>query len=807
MARVSRFVPSRSAGLLSECQKIAAERFPGFLKMVFDKADDHLFDIANKADNSRRQTIFFDAMRELRLKRTALESGFMDNLKKEFQSSLDLSNDTHKTSTKTLSLELSLVAHDDVEETLAVTNFIESIRTRCKEELFALDQRMQHLLSDPDFEPNHNPFGPHTIGNAFRTTCQQLESGIEVKLTMFKLFDKLANTGINSLYRDLNQHLIRQDVLPKLMPSVHRHGDRGGKTRVIIETEDSQTEATGPDVFSTLQQLMLTQPNPSGFIAGGQRPVGGNMGANPSHFQPGFVGGNARLTGPGGSMNAGAAHYATPDGGPAASGGGGSSQAAVTTSHFVNSLTQLQHGNSAAFDGAMQPFSGEIFQAGNANVLHTLRSNGFANDLNQTDNLTLDIVSILFDYILDDPAIPDAMKALIGRLQIPILKVALMDKELFSKKSHPARRLLDGLAEAALGWSETSPQQDDLYQVVEGIVKEIVGEFDSDMSLFSVLLERLDTFLQEDARTARQRAEESARSLHARERIVVAKMTVDDAVNARLGQSEVRTFIRQFVLDYWRQLLIVTHVEAGADSPEWQRQLGVVDDLVWSVQPKATPGDRKALTEKLPQLVKQLKLGMKALEMEPAICSKFLTMLASVHVVSVKQVEEATLAERRVTAQAAAPEPTLPPPAAASEEEFVKQALGRLFERKAIDTTELDIDLTAFASAESAEDDSPADAVDEFFDLVMTLDLGDWVEFTSSDGAVTRARFTWISPATGRYLFTTRQGHKALDLTMAGLAALFRAGDARKIDAQPDPIFDRAIGELMERLEQQSTAH
>ena len=69
-----------------------------------------------------------------------------------------------------------------------------------------------------------------------------------------------------------------------------------------------------------------------------------------------------------------------------------------------------------------------------------------------------------------------------------------------------------------------------------------------------------------------------------------------------------------------------------------------------------------------------------------------------------------------------------------------------------------------------------------------------------------RARFTWISPSTGRYLFTMRQGEKALDTTLTRLADQFARGVARRIETQPDPIFDRAIGDLMERLENEQAA-
>jgi len=397
------------------------------------------------------------------------------------------------------------------------------------------------------------------------------------------------------------------------------------------------------------------------------------------------------------------------------------------------------------------------------------------------------------------------MKALIGRLQIPMLKVALLDKALFSKKTHPARRLLDRLAAAAVGWSEIQRSHDGLYEVIDKLVRKITDEFDDDISLFEYALADLEKFLAQERDEAEQRAEESTRSLRTREQIVLAKMTVDDAINERIGNFEVREFIRQFLVDYWRQLLIITNIEHGVESEIWHDQLRTVDDLVLSVQDKATPQDRKALTDKLPQLLKNIKRGMMTLEMDPKVCSKFMSMLASVHVVSVKHTEEVGMAERHLFQEPRHDERLTP--ADESNEEFINQGLARLFEREGIDTEELDLDLSAFddtlAEAEPDPENLSPDIM-AFVNQVTELDLGDWVEFDNADGSTMRARFTWISPATGRYLFTTRQGRKAIDTTLTGLADQFARGIAHRVDTKADPIFDRAIGDLMAKLESQT---
>ena len=54
-----------------------------------------------------------------------------------------------------------------------------------------------------------------------------------------------------------------------------------------------------------------------------------------------------------------------------------------------------------------------------------------------SENQVIDIISMLFDFFFDDQTLPDPIKVLIGRLQIPILKVAILDASFFNHKKHP----------------------------------------------------------------------------------------------------------------------------------------------------------------------------------------------------------------------------------------------------------------------------------------------------------------------------------------------------------------------------------
>ncbi|MBK8958856.1 MAG: DUF1631 family protein [Proteobacteria bacterium] len=78
------------------------------------------------------------------------------------------------------------------------------------------------------------------------------------------------------------------------------------------------------------------------------------------------------------------------------------------------------------------------------------------------------------------------------------------------------------------------------------------------------------------------------------------------------------------------------------------------------------------------------------------------------------------------------------------------------------------------------------------------------MEFTDAAGSVERGRFTWISPTTGRYLFTNRQGDMMRDATLIDLAQQLKEQRAVIIRAEADPLFDRVLGELIDKLEAQT---
>ena len=717
------------ARVLKECRDIAARRLEQHIARMMEKVDDALFSRAEKAESNSIQTRYFDAMREMRIIRKDIEESFIEEFRKRF----DAGTPRQAGSSEALSLDwesggdsdLSLVESDDLEEDLAVTNMVNKLRGTCTQSMYALDRRIGLLIRDPELERWFNPLGPECICNAFKTATKHIETGIEIRLVVLKLFDQHVVNQIDALYKEINQHLVSRGVMPEVRATVRRNPNG---------------------------------PAAGGYAGGGAAPVDGAC------AEPGFAGGVAGSAGmPGGVAGGGV------PGGYADNGAGGGWQ------QPIHALTYLQQGSLPAPLPGMEYSAEHIDQggltSGTVNILHGIKQSGLAQGFGQVGDMTIDIVALLFDHILEDPNIPDALRALIGRLQIPMLKVALLDRNFFARKSHPARQLLNRLSTTAISWSEDKGTDDPLFRRIESLVQTILDDFEDDVSLFERLLADFDDFMVREEQQAQRRAEYSARVMEGQERLQIAKSTTLEEITPRVDDSGNLDFVRRFVSSHWKNLLFVTCARHGKDSEAWKQAVATMDDLIWSVKPKRTAEDRRRLVALQPGLLARLREGMERLSLPATERDDFIARLVRAH-------------GRTAAADAGQPDASAP---VSVQTEELQRFSGKVIEETA---SEEDVPVEAINEPPPAADEDCPDIDDQHTATAAGLETGTWVEFLDDDDTPMRAKLSWISPITGTYLFTDRQGLKAGNLTVAALAQRFRCGKARIING---PLLDQAV--------------
>ncbi len=408
------------------------------------------------------------------------------------------------------------------------------------------------------------------------------------------------------------------------------------------------------------------------------------------------------------------------------------------------------------------------------NVVKGIKAAPQSASLGTIDAMTIDIVSMLFDYIFEDRQIPLSVKASLGRLQIPVLKVALLDRNFFSSKSHPARRLIDGLAECAMGVDEANAGGSGVIALVESVVHAVLAEFDTDLELFQAQLARVEAFVAERQRAEDAVVERSARLVEQREREEVARALAEDEVEACLAASPwanapVRTMLRAT----WVSALVHARCTEGEASRSWPALVETMKELVWSVEPKAAADDRKRMVAVLPAMLKQLIEGMRRGGLDEPGRSAFLGELVDCHAAAV-----------RSGLRGLAVVPEAPAPVAVPERPSIAREL--------LPVGDIRVQEIRLRSAGKSRNVFTRTGV------WTNLQRGTWVEFSGAGGA-SRARLTWISPNKGVYLFTNPLScAAAVSISPDALAEQMRVGEARILDDAP--LVERAVDSMLASL-------
>jgi hypothetical protein len=721
--------------LLHACRNQAIEAVCHAWQEKNTQVEDSLLANADQSPTLETRNLYYAAQGIVHNRGDALTLALRKHFIETFESRIRASG-TGRNETKSgaLSMELALVDEEDFEQSLALGKAVARLQLDSVEELAALDQRISALMQDPQAKDERNPLGAKAICQAFLAACEQLEIGSQIQLVLLQQFGLRIATYLPKIYQRLNQFLVSKDILPSIRVGLAEHKSR--PRHASVKTGVTQTENIDQqDIFALLLQQLI------GNAASG---LGGSGGTLPQ--LPGSV---------------------------------SATSSASQIAGLVNSLTQLQHGVVGTVSlGNVPGFDTGLLQSGSVNILRDIRSAGLVNMDNQVDAFTIDIVAMLFDYIFDDRTIPDRLKALIGRLQIPVLKVAMLDKQFFSKKSHPARRLLDEIAAASIGWQETDGYNAQLFLKLDSIVHTILADFSEDVAIFATLLDELLEFLAAHQAQAESAVEQSAQNIEAAERAEIAKVVVSDEIRRVTENLQLPDVIREFLNGPWKAVLSHAFTDQGEQSQVWQSSLKTMQDLVWSVTPKRNTEDRLSLVVMLPDLLKHLREGMNSIQIDPKEREIVFSRLVTCHASAVKAGLQ--LQQELQSGDLSTPE-------------FTENHTPEIVESAEINTPQP-------AATERFELDAADDMIeDEYTDLARSLKKGDWLEFYHDDTDMRLARLSWVSSMRGIYLFTNNEGMDALTIALPRLAARLRNNEARLIEASP--LTERAVEKLIHRLQ------
>jgi hypothetical protein len=560
---------------------------------------------------------------------------------------------------------LSLVDEVSVDSSTVVDRHANKVAGLIEQSVSDLNVIVGALLGRPSLRTSENPLGPYVYMRALMSAAEDTDLGKETFASLLALFEKPLAEELGKVARQLLEHFARHGVDVRAIR----------RSMAIPRTSWSATQVGGNTLMG------------GNTLTGGNTLMGGNT--RPGALGGSFAGGrDTTIEGPATSVQAGAAGAAgggssgntafrntaiggsgsgsTSGGGRAGGGASGLLSASEATEFLGGLLTQLQS-NARASRQQSQPAggpaprqllqsigefqqqdlqglaSGADFSAMPApEAVAAIRQELIAKSTRTVDKLTIELVGMLFDHVMQDKQVPAEIKARLSRLQFPVLKAALVDAAFFASSAHPARRLIDRIASTSAGWEPYGDDNQRYLKEIDRLVTDILRNFESDVGVFERVYGEFDKFVSDILPEDNDPVARAKKALEAAEKHEV--LTINTTIQVRRAFERVflEPYMREFLLGPWVKVLVAAAVRNDVQPGFAKAFRDVIHELVWSVQPKASNEDRSRLVKLIPGMVRVVRDGLALINMPERERDEFLKHLMESHAMAVKPVDQAT---------------------------------------------------------------------------------------------------------------------------------------------------------------------
>jgi hypothetical protein len=649
---------------------------------------------------------------------------------------------------------LQLVDTEELELNIATTKAIQRAEAEHKEALLHIELRLEELALLWEGRLNPSCLHPQALYKPFQDALQGLDLQIQAKVLLCGLLDERLAPRLKGLYGHLNGVLADAGILSqdRALKRAIRARESTAAARATPKHHQPPLDAVSTGEFfapvDTSQWANLPEPE---VTPAAQR---GQAAANPYAPDAESLGALSNYL-----------HSGAPAGGAAPGIAGVVPSLKTVNLTVVEALTRVQR---QAAQGEALMDAGSIKDE----LSHSLAEAeaGAAEDLDwevsKEEEKIIDFVNQIFQAILNDEVLSDALKALMSRLQIPIIKLALLDFAFFQHPQHPARELLNTMTTLGVGIED---KQEPLFKKLQSIVGRICDDFDTDISTFEEALRQLRRIDLLESEQARENEIETQREALAKAQRSAAKRAVVSTLNRHIKERDLPDEAMQFILKCWAPYMGMIYLREGTESESWAQSVFALRRIIEAAQPERTQIEIEGIIGSAEQFFRQIKDQLTRSSLfhegqEGIIASAKDWFKDLVHKVSSRRAEPTGEADTE------APEELAPPP------------------------------LEELLPPEEEAPDEQAQVLDRLLESIPAeVKPGAWFEiYRGESRSRRRLKLSAILEDTGQLLFAERTGQGALEVDLEDFLCDLREGRSKLID--DNHRFDRALCMVIDNI-------
>jgi hypothetical protein len=436
------------------------------------------------------------------------------------------------------------------------------------------------------------------------------------------------------------------------------------------------------------------------------------------------------------------------------------------------------------------------------------------------EQMTIDVVAMLFEFILQDHRVPAEVRAQLGRLQFLVLKMALRDPTLLTQKGHPVRLLINRIGSISVGLKKIDPSSErvsnEICHIVESLLENATQNPTEFSAYFARMLDDFDVFVAAELRKNDEQVNQAVAAIEDIKNRTLRFAHISAQMAEILSGVKLDTYFHEFLTNTWVQVIERAEI---VDMARAKRYRALVPDLVWSIAPKIDAYDREELAAILPIMINTLRDGMamiawpadKQREMMdwlfdahgralrttvdletfqvpslPNMHTNFEPLVENVVVKTVPPTDaELRAAEKLLTDAAAA----MPQAAIATVNQFAEHELLTELDLEDVENLNFGTDDTV----DAYEGESVGERLYNGINIEIKLSV-----------RPTRAKLSWVSEDAGNLLLTLDDQKLPMVMSVKVFRRLYNNGRVHFIEE--DMLFERAVKSLLDAAEQMDEA-
>ena len=398
--------------------------------------------------------------------------------------------------------------------------------------------------------------------------------------------------------------------------------------------------------------------------------------------------------------------------------------------------------------------------------------------------LSLEVITLMVDNIARDSRLLPPVQQLIRRLEPPLLRLALVDPRLFTNKQHPARVLVQEIADHSLayaspeakGFAEFASAIEQAFSMLNGAPIESAEPFERVLDVLR------DEWRQAALKGSRIREAAVVALEHAEQRNLLAEKIAME-IAAHHDSAKVPSIVVDFLCGPWAQVVAQARIDGPNAAPgAADKYHALISSLLWSTSPDINRKDAPKLTRLVPPLLSTLREGLETIRYPSTKTSAFFEALMGLH----QRAFRAEHTPKIDDAVLSADSPSAPRARTVDDDNpWVAPEEARA--SNLMEMPEAQRSADEMAPAAQGTTDAP-----DVAGASTALIVGCWVELLVKAQWV-RTQLTWASSHNTLFLFTSAGG-EAQSMTRRSRDKLLALGHLRVISGAP--VVDGALNEV-----------